>query len=390
MRLVSLLFASIIAGVSASNVIDLSPDNWDDVVGHGKPGLVEFFAPWCGHCKNLAPVYEQLGDAFAHAKDKVYVAKIDADGVGKELGKKYGVTGYPTLKWFDPTGQDSPFEGSRDIDGLAAFVTTKSGVKSNIKPPPPPDYQVLDIHTFDDVALDKSKNVLVTFTVSPTPTPSEIGSDHLIHQAPWCGHCKAMKPAYEKVGTTFKEEGDCIVANVDADDKKNAEISQRFGISGFPTIKFFPKDSTEPIDYEGARSEEAFVNFLNEKCGTHRAVGGGLNEKAGLVPELDTLANKFFVATTDARDSIYKEAIALADSVGIASKPYLRVMEKIVNSSEKYLEKESKRLETILKKQNLAPSKLDELRVKANVLRSFAEEKKAEAEEKIGRETAEL
>jgi hypothetical protein len=46
--------------------------------------------------QNLAPVYEQLADAFAHAKDKVVIAKVDADGVGKPLGRKYDVTGYPS------------------------------------------------------------------------------------------------------------------------------------------------------------------------------------------------------------------------------------------------------------------------------------------------------
>ena len=46
--------------------------------------------------QNLAPVYEQLADAFAHAKDKVIIAKVDADGEGKPLGKEYGVTGYPS------------------------------------------------------------------------------------------------------------------------------------------------------------------------------------------------------------------------------------------------------------------------------------------------------
>ena len=46
--------------------------------------------------QNLAPVYEQLGDAFSHATDKVVVAKVDADGVGKPLGQKYGVTGFPS------------------------------------------------------------------------------------------------------------------------------------------------------------------------------------------------------------------------------------------------------------------------------------------------------
>jgi hypothetical protein len=46
--------------------------------------------------QNLAPIYEQVGDAFSHAKDKVFVAKVDADGAGKPLGQKYGVSGFPS------------------------------------------------------------------------------------------------------------------------------------------------------------------------------------------------------------------------------------------------------------------------------------------------------
>lgn len=46
--------------------------------------------------QNLAPIYEQLADAFSHAKDKVVIAKVDADGEGRPVGEKYGVTGYPS------------------------------------------------------------------------------------------------------------------------------------------------------------------------------------------------------------------------------------------------------------------------------------------------------
>ena len=51
-----------------------------------------------GHCKNLAPKWEQLADAFQHAQDKVIIAKVDADGVGKPLGQRYEVKGFPS-KW---------------------------------------------------------------------------------------------------------------------------------------------------------------------------------------------------------------------------------------------------------------------------------------------------
>jgi thiol-disulfide isomerase/thioredoxin len=47
--------------------------------------------------QNLAPIYEQLADAYTHAKDKVVIAKVDADGEGRPLGSKYGVTGFPSM-----------------------------------------------------------------------------------------------------------------------------------------------------------------------------------------------------------------------------------------------------------------------------------------------------
>ncbi|GAW02151.1 protein disulfide isomerase [Lentinula edodes] len=359
----SLFVTALLTGASASNVLELNPDTWDDVVGLGKPGLVEFFATWCGHCKNLAPTYEQVADAYSHVKDKVFIAKVDADGIGKELGKKYGVTGFPTLKWFDGKGNYEPYESGRDLDSFTSFI----------KPPPPPSYPILDYSNFDEVVMDPKKDVLVTFT------------------APWCGHCKAMKPAYEKVASIFETENNCILVNVDADDKKNEAIKTRFGISGFPTIKFFPKDNKDGITYEGGRSEADFVDYLNEKCGTQRSVNGGLLDTAGRLADFDVLANKFFTAPADLRDSIYKEALTLSSTVGDVSKHYLRVMEKMVNGTEVYYEKESKRLASILKKRTLAPAKLDEIKIKSNILRAFGEKPVEDQNDgNIRRATAEL
>lgn len=127
------------------------------------------------------------------------------------------------------------------------------------------------------------------------------------------------------------------------DAASNKPLASKYGIQSFPTLKFFPKGSSTPIAYEGGRDERSFIQFLNEQCGTHRAVGGGLNEIAGRLPEFDTLASKFFVATGAARDAVYKEALELASSAGAAGKHYLRIMEKVTNGTEAYIEKESKR-----------------------------------------------
>ena len=73
-------------------------------------------------------------------------------------------------------------------------------------------------------------------------------------------------------------QSQCVVANIDADDQKNKGIAGRYEVKGYPTLKFFPAGSKEPVDYNGGRTTAEFVKYLNEQCGTNRAVEGGLND----------------------------------------------------------------------------------------------------------------
>ncbi|KAG8698790.1 hypothetical protein FRC08_005698 [Ceratobasidium sp. 394] len=361
MRAVSWILAAVLAAPAfASNVLEVSSKNFDSIIGQGKPALVEFYAPWCGHCKNLAPVYEQLADAFSHAKDKVLIVKADADGEAKEVAGKHGVTGFPTLKWFGANDavKSEPYDGGRDLEALVAFIEKNAGVKSNIKPPPPPETVQLTYRDFDEVVMDPENDVIVAFT------------------APWCGHCKALKPTLEKVSKIYKPEPKCIVAQMDADAEVNREVAGRYDVRSYPTIKFFPKGSDKTaIPYEVGRSEADFVKFLNEHCGTHRAVGGGLNDLAGRLPTLDSLAQRYYTADKAARELIYTEAKAAGDNASY----YIRVMEKLAAGAEDWVAKESKRLNGILAKRTMAQSKLDEIKRKANVLAAFVEKKSEEA-----------
>lgn len=61
---------------------------------------------------------------------------------------------------------------------------------------------------------------------------------------PGCGHCKRLAPAYEEVGKAYDNSDDVVIAKVDCDAERS--LAQRFGVSGYPTLKFFPKGSTEP------------------------------------------------------------------------------------------------------------------------------------------------
>lgn len=165
----SFVLAGLAAAVAAkSAVLDLIPSNFDQVVlKSGKPTLVEFFAPWCGHCKNLAPVYEELAQAYATSKD-IQIAKVDADAE-RDLGKKYGVQGFPTLKWFDgKSNKPVDYDGGRDLESLTKFITEKTGVKAKKKLEMPSQVNMLTDATFKEI-IGGDKNVFVAFT------------------APWCG-----------------------------------------------------------------------------------------------------------------------------------------------------------------------------------------------------------
>ncbi len=52
----------------------------------------------------------------------------------------------------------------------------------------------------------------------------------------------------------------------------------RYGVSGYPTLKFFPKNNKDGEDYDTSRTLEGFVDFLNEKTGSSRTTTGGLND----------------------------------------------------------------------------------------------------------------
>ncbi|KAF8249561.1 disulfide isomerase [Wilcoxina mikolae CBS 423.85] len=350
-------FACLAVASAKSNVINLTPKNFDEIVlKSGKPALVEFFAPWCGHCKKLAPIWEQLADSYASQKNKITIAAVNADD-HKSLGTRFGVQGFPTLKYFDgKSATPIDYDSKRDLDSLQAFIAKQANVRAKVQKDPPSNVVVLTDSNFDAV-VNGEKNVLVEF------------------YAPWCGHCKSLAPVYETVARGFADEDDVIIANIDADAANGKATAQKFGVTGYPTLKFFPKGSTEPIPYEGSRSEAGIINFLNDKAGTNRAAGGGLNDEAGRIAAFDEEIQKLVKGDSDSLKTVTEKVLRLAeDSKDIYASYYVKALGKLAKN-EKYIEKEITRLRGILEKGGLASKKADELTCKANILAQFFAEK---------------
>eukprot|EP00584_Thalassiosira_punctigera_P002764 CAMPEP_0172528792 /NCGR_PEP_ID=MMETSP1067-20121228/3055_1 /TAXON_ID=265564 ORGANISM="Thalassiosira punctigera, Strain Tpunct2005C2" /NCGR_SAMPLE_ID=MMETSP1067 /ASSEMBLY_ACC=CAM_ASM_000444 /LENGTH=215 /DNA_ID=CAMNT_0013312757 /DNA_START=137 /DNA_END=784 /DNA_ORIENTATION=+ len=111
-------FALQVAGKS----VELNPKTFEEAV-HSKNTFVKFYAPWCGHCKALAPDWDTLADSYA-ASPSVVIGSVDCTaGDNEEICHQYGVSGYPTLKYFkdgNPEGED--YNGGRDLDSLSSFA----------------------------------------------------------------------------------------------------------------------------------------------------------------------------------------------------------------------------------------------------------------------------
>ncbi|KAJ4968427.1 hypothetical protein NE237_015128 [Protea cynaroides] len=335
-----------------ADVVVLTEENFEKEVGQDRSALVEFYAPWCGHCKKLAPEYEKLGDSFKKAKT-VLIGKVDCDE-HKSVCSKYGVTGYPTIQWFSKGSlEPKKYEGPRTAESIAEFVNNEGGTNVKIAAVPS-NVVVLTADNFDEVVLDESKDVLVEF------------------YAPWCGHCKNLAPVYEKVSTAFKMEDGIVIANLDAD--KYKDLAEKYGVSGYPTLKFFPKSNKAGEDYDGGRDLDDFVTFINTKCGTSRDGKGQLTSKAGIVATLDALVKEFVSAGNDEKKALFskieEEVKKLEGSTARYGKIYLKAAKSFLEKGSDYAKNEMGRLQRLLEK-SIGPAKADEFTVKKNILSTF-------------------
>ena len=130
-----------------------------------------------------------------------------------------------------------------------AYVAGKA--KHKIKSQPIPKKTKAPVKTvvgenFEKIVYDKTKDVLIEF------------------YAPWCGHCKSFAPKYKEIAKEFqKTEKNLVFAKIDATANESPES---YMVQGFPTIYFAPAkgDKTNPIRYEGDRSQDDLVKFIKE------------------------------------------------------------------------------------------------------------------------------
>jgi len=146
-----------------------------------------------------------------------------------------------------PLSQDSEFSMSEVFDWTEQYVAGK--LEPVLKSEPVPESQEGPVYkivgkTFDDVVFDDNKDVFVEF------------------YAPWCGHCKRLAPIWDTLAERYEaaKEG-LLIAKMDATEN-DLPPSVPFRVAGFPTLKFKPAGSRDFVEYEGDRSLESLIEFI--------------------------------------------------------------------------------------------------------------------------------
>ncbi|ESO13028.1 hypothetical protein HELRODRAFT_63467, partial [Helobdella robusta] len=249
---------------SSDDVIQLTDANFRSrVVDSDELWLVEFYAPWCGHCKNLVPEWKKAATAL---KGIVKVGAVDATE-HQSLGSSYNVRGFPTIKIFGSNKNNpSDYNGARTaqsivdtaINHLRTLATERlsgrsgggssSGGSSSggeRKPGDKKDVIELTDSNFEELVLRSNDMWLVEFF------------------APWCGHCKNLAPEWASAATELK--GKVKLGALDA--TVNTVMASRYGVNGYPTIKMFPsgKKDGEVVDFDGGRTANDIVNWALDK-----------------------------------------------------------------------------------------------------------------------------
>ncbi|XP_033107441.1 protein disulfide-isomerase A5-like [Anneissia japonica] len=225
------------------NVVMMGAGNMNEVLSSNTNVLVMFYAPWCGHCKKMKPAFVEAASKLKELEIDGVFAAVDAV-VEKILADNNDVTGYPSLLFFKNGEKQFKYTGGRTTEDLLEFMKDPKPAA-----PPPVDpkwYEIpssvnhLSTANFDTF-IAATKNVLVMF------------------YTPWCGHCKAAKPAFQEAAESFKDEAGTKLAAVDC--TENTDTCQKYGVRGYPTFKVFTNGAFSK-DYDAGRSADDFTNYM--------------------------------------------------------------------------------------------------------------------------------
>ncbi|CAK82668.1 unnamed protein product (macronuclear) [Paramecium tetraurelia] len=223
--------------------------------------FVKIYAPWCGHCKKLAPAYEELAQQL-NRKD-IVIAEVDftADRI-----EGIEIEGYPTLLFFKTEGGQKKkieFSGERTAEGMKNFILKSLDSDSKSEPESQLTEESQDVQEIDRVDIPNEGQVIQLTRENFEHFVLRSKQDVFVKfYAPWCGHCKAMAADYVKLAEEYKDSKNVLIAEIDATAYKIPIVE----VKGFPTLVLFKKGNVrvKQVKFSGKRSAQGMKTFIEE------------------------------------------------------------------------------------------------------------------------------
>lgn len=201
--------------------------------------------------EKVIPSFQEAAKAF---KGKILFVHVDSDNadVGKPIMEYFGLSGVePKVIACVLSGEPIKylFEAEINADNIKAFGEDflADKLKPFFKSDPVPekndgDVKIVVGKNFDEIVLDESKDVLLEI------------------YAPWCGHCQALEPTYNKLAKQLRGVDSLVLAKMDGTTNEHARAKS----DGYPTILFYPagNKSFDPITFDGDRTVKDIYKFL--------------------------------------------------------------------------------------------------------------------------------
>jgi protein disulfide-isomerase-like protein len=222
---------------------------------------VKFYAPWCGHCKNLAPVWDQAGSKLK--SDNVQVAKVDCTQHA-ELCSQFNVEGYPTLLYQSSDGEWREYSGARSLDAIVAYTKNPTGnvVKRQAAAAAPAGAAADDD---DAAAAPAGPTKVLSLDFSSFDSTLQGKAAFVKFYAPWCGFCKMIAPTWDELSIKLDESKSATkVVKVDCTADGNKNLCSSFKVGGYPTLVFVTADGSAYSFEGGDRSIEKLLEFAND------------------------------------------------------------------------------------------------------------------------------
>lgn len=256
-----LLAASSVVEAAGSNVhvlVDAGKEegdakNLEDFVLENPLVMVEFYAPWCGHCKVLGPKYEKAATRMAIKGQSKIFAKVDA--IENTVAKaKYEISGFPALKLFKHGKHIADYPGQRETDPLVAYIE-KQLARIDEPEEEIPKTAVLELNedNFEDMLVEH-ETILVQF------------------KAAWCPISNKLADNWEKAAKMLEEnENSAKLATINAPVYMDITETYDMHNGGLPRFALFRdgvlEDEYPALKTKKARTAQGIFDYMNKMEG---------------------------------------------------------------------------------------------------------------------------